>query len=296
MPHSRRRVSTESRVTPGRIVPVESGGVRTSSPIRIMMFMVPTSSRYFRWAPSSQSTCVKPAWCASSEAAQAGRVVAAGLGPAEAAFHGAHVLVLDADLDRVHAFLVVGADGGQDDEVEVLLGRAHAEERLAGDDRRPDVERGAHARGHPVLLQADQVHQRLEAELRVDLRDAEATGREVHPLDVLLGAEEPHPPVRAAERLQPVEDRLGVVEHGRGRVQAERPVGLDPGIVPALLLLEVGDEHVVREDGAEPELLVPRLGLLVGRAGDPDGVIHRRPRWRLARRCIDPVAGLDTSV
>ena len=60
-------MSTESRVTPGRIVLVLSGGVRTSSPIRIMMFMVPTSSTYFRCAPSSHSTWVKPdAWASSA--------------------------------------------------------------------------------------------------------------------------------------------------------------------------------------------------------------------------------------
>ena len=56
-PHSRKSVSTESRVTPGRIAPV-SGGVATSSPIFTMMFMVPTSSRYRRWTPSSHSTWV----------------------------------------------------------------------------------------------------------------------------------------------------------------------------------------------------------------------------------------------
>jgi len=64
-PHVRSRARVESRVTPGRMVPVR-GGVMISSPIFTMMFMVPTSSRYFRWTPSSQSTWVNPSCLASS--------------------------------------------------------------------------------------------------------------------------------------------------------------------------------------------------------------------------------------
>ena len=66
-PQSRSRVSTESRVTPGRMVP-PSAGVITSSPIFTMMFMVPTSSMYLRCTPSSHSTWVKPSCLASSPA------------------------------------------------------------------------------------------------------------------------------------------------------------------------------------------------------------------------------------
>src|SRR4029453_5107853 len=60
-----RRGSVESRVTPGRMVPVR-GGVMISSSIFTMMFMVPTSSRYLRCTPSSHSTWVKPSCLASS--------------------------------------------------------------------------------------------------------------------------------------------------------------------------------------------------------------------------------------
>src|SRR5262249_51485360 len=59
-------------------------------------------------------------------------------------------------------------------------------------------------------------------------------------------------------------------QHGGGRIERERSVRLDARIVPALLFLEVGDEHVVGEDGAERQILVLRLVLLVRRLRDPD--------------------------
>src|SRR5439155_23475360 len=62
--------------------------------------------------------------------------------------------------------------------------------------------------------------------------------------------------------------------HGRGRVEREGRVRLDARVVPALLFLEVGDEHVVGEDVAEGEVLVLRLFLAVRRLRDPDRVSH----------------------
>ena len=53
--------------------------------------------------------------------------------------------------------------------------------------------------------------------------------------------------------------RLGVVQHRGGRVERERPVGLDARVVPALLFLEVGHEHVVGEDVPERQVVVLRL-------------------------------------
>ena len=47
---------TESRVTPGRMLPV-SAGVRICVPYANAMFIAPTSSTYRRSAASSQSTC-----------------------------------------------------------------------------------------------------------------------------------------------------------------------------------------------------------------------------------------------
>jgi len=56
----------------------------------------------------------------------------------------------------------------------------------------------------------------------------------VEPLDVLLRPEEPDPTVTTPEGLEPVEDGLRIVEDRRGGIEAERPVRLDPRVVPAL--------------------------------------------------------------
>ena len=72
--------------------------------------------------------------------------------------------------------------------------------------------------------------------------------RAVQPARVVRQAEQPHAAVLAAERLQPVEDRLAVVQHAGGRIQGERPVGHDARIVPAFALVVVHQEHVVGED------------------------------------------------
>jgi hypothetical protein len=94
---------------------------------------------------------------------------------------------------------------------------------------------------------------------------------------MLLGAEEPDLAIPAAEGLETLEQSLPVVQHRGRRVQVERSVRLDPGVVPALLLLKVHHEHVVGEDGAEAELGVLRLGLLRSRPGDADRVTHETP-------------------
>ena len=54
-PDSRKIVRTESRVTPGRMVPA-SGGVMATPSMFTMMFMTPDSSRKRRSFPSSHNT------------------------------------------------------------------------------------------------------------------------------------------------------------------------------------------------------------------------------------------------
>ena len=55
-PQSRSNCSTDLRVMPSRMAPLESGGVTTVSPMRSMMFIEPTSSRNSCLMPSRQST------------------------------------------------------------------------------------------------------------------------------------------------------------------------------------------------------------------------------------------------
>src|SRR5205807_1367815 len=104
------------------------------------------------------------------------------------------------------------------------------------------------------------------------------------PLHVLLWPKEPDRAVPAAEGLEPLEQRLAVMQDGCGRVEREGRVRLDARVVPALLFLEVGDEHVVGEDVAEGEVLVLRLFLAVRRLRDPDRVSH----------CLSPLSASAT--
>jgi hypothetical protein len=54
-----------------------------------------------------------------------------------------------------------------------------------------------------------------------------------------------------AERFQSVKDRLAIVENDRRGLQRKRPVGLDPGLMPARLGGIVHEQHMVGEHLAE---------------------------------------------
>jgi hypothetical protein len=205
---------------------------------------------------------------------QAGRVVGRRLGLAQPARHRPHVVVDHLDLGGRQSLRIVGADRRQDHVVEILPGRPHAEEWLAGDHRGPDVERRTDRRRDPLAVDVDQGRPRLQDQVGIDGRDAHALGRPVEPGDVLVGTEQPDLAVPAAEPLQALEERLAVVQDGGRRIERERSVGLDPGVVPALLLLEVRDEHVIGEHVAEGQVLVLRPVLPLCRARDPDRLSH----------------------
>ncbi len=105
---------------------------------------------------------------------------------------------------------------------------------------------------------------------------------------MLLGPEQADLAVRTPEGLQPIEDGLSVVQHRARRIEAERSVGLDARVIPALLLLKVGHEHVVGEHGPEGQLAVLRLGLAGGGQAGADRVSHERlsPSLRSVRICV----------
>ena len=201
---------------------------------------------------------------------QAGGVVAAGLGLAGAAAHRAHVLVGDVDGHRVEARGEVRADRPDDDVVQVPAAGVHAERGLRGDQGGADVERGRRVR-HPALLELDQLDHRFDMRLRIDFLHGHAFGRAVEARGVLPGSEEVHLAVRPAIGLGALEDFLGVVEHGRGRVEDEGLVGPDLGVVPARGGCPLLSEHAIREDLAEAEFLGQgALGKVVGKRFDRD--------------------------
>ena len=68
MPHFFRSWMTELRVMPGRIVPLSSGAVMTSSAMRKKALEVPISSTYLCSCESSQRTSLQLYFMASCEA------------------------------------------------------------------------------------------------------------------------------------------------------------------------------------------------------------------------------------
>ena len=88
---------------------------------------------------------------------------------------------------------------------------------------------------------------------------------------VALRAEQLDFVLRGAVGLHALKALLGVVKHHGGGVQGQGAVGHDAGVVPALALVIVHDEHMVGEDFAEAQLaLVGGLGLRGGGFGDLD--------------------------
>ena len=174
------------------------------------------------------------------------------------------------DADRVHAFLVVGADRADDHVIQVAVRGMHAEEGLRRDDGGADVQRGAGQRGHPALVH---LHQGADGFLDhggIEFRDAEVVRGAVEAAGVVAGAEQADLAVGAAERLQAVEDRLAVVQDAGGGVQGERRVRLDARIMPALPGLIVHQEHVVGEDFSERQRLIGGGRLGAGGPGNRD--------------------------
>ena len=140
-----------------------------------------------------------------------------------------------------------------------------------GDGVGTDVEGRALGTGHPVLLHLHDGLHGLDEVLLGDAGDAEALVGVVHPAGVAVRAEELDLVLRGAVGLHALEALLGVVEHHGGGVQGQRPVGDDAGVVPALSLVIVHDEHVVGEDFAEAQLaLVDGFGLGGRGFGDLD--------------------------
>ena len=208
---------------------------------------------------------------------QAGRVVAAGLGLTGTAQRRPHIIVADPQADRVEALGEVRPHRRQDNEEQVLVGRPHAQRGLGADHRRPDIERAALGRGDPALLGLDQLADGLDEVVGRDLGHADPAQRGVHAAGVLVGPEQQDLAVGRLVGFHALEHFLAVVQHVGGRVQRQRAVGPDLGIMPAACLVPLHGEHVVGELAAEHQLQrvgIQWLELVLGQQGFPD--IHGR--------------------
>jgi hypothetical protein len=91
---------------------------------------------------------------------------------------------------------------------------------------------------------------------------------------VVVQAECANSAVCSTKRLEAVEHGLRVVQHGGGRLESERLVGNDSGVVPPAFGLEVHHEDVIREVPAEAQRIFRGLGLEGRRFPDRDVERH----------------------
>ena len=143
---------------------------------------------------------------------------------------------------------------------------------VGSDQGRPDVERSIRLGRHPLVLQADQLGNRLDVLFRVHLGHGHPCGRAIEAGGVLPWPEQVDLPVRPPIRLETFEDLLAVVEDHGGGIQDQRSVGADPGVVPPLFRGVALGEHAVAEVAAEAQ--VRRGGLEVARLQGFDGDLH----------------------
>ncbi len=151
------------------------------------------------------------------------------------------------------------------------MGRAHAEELLAGDHEGAQVEAAlvglAAGRGYPGVVLGQQRLERADEVLVGELRQGQAAGAAPEALGVLLGAEGPDGAVGMPVGLDALEDLLGVVQHGGGGVQGQGAVGTHLAAVPAGVQGPAHMGHVVGEVLAETGVGEDLLADGVGRGG-----------------------------
>ena len=199
-------------------------------------------------------------------------VVAAALGLAGAAADCADVLGLDDDLHRLHAVFKVAAHGGEDDHEHGLMDAVEAQLGIGAEQEGTDVQGGAGLRGDEPLVQLYQSLDSLQSILGGHHRQAETDGGVLHTLHVVPGTEQLDLAVLAAVSLQALKDLGTVVEHAGGGGQGDVLEGDDAGIVPALFIGIVHDEHVVGVVDAEAQLVGG--GQFDGMGGFRDADIH----------------------
>ena len=184
---------------------------------------------------------------------EAGGIVAAALGRARAAGRRARIFA-DPDRHRRRARLEIVARRAGDDDVAVPLGGPHAEERLGRDHERTEIERAALDGREPVAVGGDKLTDRFDEQVLGQFWHGEPPGRCGKPRRVRLGPEQGKPAICLAIGLEPLEDFLRIVEHGRCRIEAERLARANLRAVPAATLFPLDRDHMVRKGGAKARI------------------------------------------
>ena len=127
---------------------------------------------------------------------------------------------------------------------------------------------------HPVLIHLDEGLDGLQKILLRDVGNAELLGRIVEAADIVQRAEEIDLPVSRAVGLHALENLLRIVQRHDGGLQGDGAVGDDAGVMPALAVGIIHEEHMVREKAAERDPVHGRF--LLGGRGTGDLDIHYR--------------------
>ena len=118
-------------------------------------------------------------------------------------------------------------------------------------------------------LEPHQFRDRGDVLVDIHRGHAHAPRRGVEALGIAVRPEQVDVAVGAPVGLGAVEDHLAVVVDGRGRVQGQRPVGLDACVVPAALAVVAPREHARGEVATEAQGLGQGHGC-VGQGLDVD--------------------------
>ena len=185
-----------------------------------------------------------------------GCVVAAAFGKAGAAAHGANILILDHNANRVDALGIIAAAGGGNDHKGDVVRHVYTKALIVAKHKRAQIKRGAKRVGNPLFFQFYKCGQDLQRLILVKQRQAHSFGRAVETTDIFHRAEELNTAIGAAIGLQSLKDLGTIVQNGRGGVQLDLSTGNDAGILPALAVLIFHDEHMVRKNLAKAKRIL----------------------------------------
>ena len=149
--------------------------------------------------------------------------------------------------------------------------RMHAQHHIGRDDGGAQIQRGAGFARHPFMFKPNQRIKALANDIHRQFRHAHDLARAIEALRMAIRAEQADLIIIAAKRLEPIKNRLAVMQHGCRGIEAERPIGDDPRRMPALIFLIIHQEHVIGQHLAEGKLIIGGLHLGGGGAGDREG-------------------------
>ena len=203
---------------------------------------------------------------------EARRVVRGRLRRTEPPRPGPRVPVGHRDLHRIEALGVIGADRSGDDEEEGFVRGLEPDVGLGRHHGGPHVQGGSVRTRDPFVVELEQGLDCPGEDGGVHFGQVETHGGPVEARRVVGRAEQVHRSLPVPVRLQPLEDRLSVMQDQGGGRELQIGERLQRGIFPTAVGGPAHGEHVVAVDLPEAE------GALVRRLRPP----------QLRRRRLDP--------